>query len=220
VLRRLPTMMGSAQEGVVVTASSTVGAPQADSARRRPGPPGPLFTAATAVAILIALDANSRASFGMFVITAPIWLGLAIAWGLRFLVALARTRLRLSPGEWARWLAIPLAMGLVFVATRTDAVRDARFALSRPALDAMAAEVIAGGTTQRGWVGLYHVGEAERTANGVLFVLDEFFGRRGFAYAPTGLPNLYGYGDLDPAGGPMFEPVGDGWWYFVESWGD
>ena len=177
-----------------------------------------VFAAATAIAIIMALDANSRGSLGTFLIVAPIWLGIAIAWGAHFLIAAVATRFKMSPGEWARWLAIPLAMSLVFFATRTDSVREARFALSRPALDAMVTEVMAGGTTQRGWAGLYHVGKFERTGNGVLFVLDEFLIRVGFAYAPTGMPQFSENNDSGLWTWPTFEPVGDGWWYFVQGW--
>ena len=85
----------------------------------------------------------------------------------------------MSAAHWARWLAIPVALGLVFAITRTDAVKQARFDFSRGALDQMAADVMAGGSLDRGWVGLYNVGAAERTANGFWFVIDDSgLGRR------------------------------------------
>jgi hypothetical protein len=90
------------------------------------GPPGVLFYLATTIAIIVALDANSRASFEMLLLALPLWLLLAATWFLRFLGAAWTERLRLPWRHWLRWLVIPAAMGLVFVLTRYDVPFDVR----------------------------------------------------------------------------------------------
>ena len=171
------------------------------------------------IAIVIALDADSRDSFGALLIAVPIWFLLAGVWFVRFVVALGRDGSRMSVAHWARWLMIPIAMGLVFLLTRTDALFDARLSLSRGAMDVMAADVMAGGSTDRGWVGLYDVGVVERTANGFRFVVDEgWLSRQGFAYSPDGEPSLTEENYSPLWTGASLEAIGGGWWYWSEAW--
>jgi hypothetical protein len=83
----------------------------------------------------------------------------------------------------------------------------------------MAAEVAAGGSTDRGWVGLYNVGEVERTANGLRFVLDDsLLSRHGFAYSQGGEPELTEANYSPLWTGSWFEPIGGGWWIWWEEW--
>lgn len=201
------------------TAGTTYEASAAPVPRRIIGPPGVWFYLVTVGAILLALDANSRDSPWLFLVTAPIWLILAAIWLIRFGVAVRENRGRMSAMHWARWLAIPLALGLVFGITRTDAVKQARFDFSRGALDQMAADVMAGGSLDRGWVGLYDVGAAERTANGFWFVIDDSgLGRWGLAYSPSGEPKE-SEDNFDPLWtGAWFEHLDGPWWMFFQSW--
>lgn len=185
------------------------------------GPPGWLFGLATIFAILFAFDANSRDSLWMLMVTMTLWFGIACVWLGRFVVAAQRTGMRMPIRHWARWLVIPLVLLLAFGVTRTPLVKDARLALSRPAMDAMVADVQSGGLTDRGWVGLFQVDGVVRTANGVRFVVDDgFLSRWGFAYASDGEPSFID--DQDEEAGlwtsPWFEPVGDGWWRWAQSW--
>jgi hypothetical protein len=183
------------------------------------GPPRVLFGVATTLAILMALDANSRQALVMLLIAAPLWLIVAATWLVGFLVVARRTRLRMSVADWARWVVIPVAMGLVFLLTRSHMLFDARLSLSRPALDEMAADVMAVGPTDRGWVGLYDVGTVEPTANGVRFVVDDSaLYRFGLAYARDGEPELTeaNYSPLWSSTG--LKPLGGGWWLWTEEW--
>jgi hypothetical protein len=125
----------------------------------------------------------------------------------------------MSAAAWARWLAIPLALALMFGITRTDAVKQARFDLSRGALDQMAGDVMDGGSLDRGWVGLYNVGTAERTANGFWFVIDDSgLGRWGLAYSPNGEPKESD-ANYDPLWtGAWFEHLDGPWWIFQQEW--
>jgi hypothetical protein len=202
-----------------VTGVDAPGPVPARPSRWRVSPPGVLFYLATATAIVIALDASSRGSLGTYLIAAPIWFVIAAAWLVRFGMAAARTRLRMPTAHWTRWLMIPVAMGLAFLVTRTDVLFDTRLALSRGAMDQMAADVMAGGSADRGWVGLYDVGEVERTANGLRFVIDDSgLYRLGFAYSPDGEPRLTQDNYSPLWTGATFEPVGGGWWLWSEAW--
>jgi hypothetical protein len=200
---------------------AVVAGPTASSAgevrTRRLGPPGVLFYLATAVAILIALDANSRASLKMLFFAFPIWVLLGATWTFWF-VGLAWTRrLRFPVGHWVRWIGVPLALGLVFVLTRYNIPFDARLAASRGAMDQIAAEVMAGGSTDRGWIGLYPVEHIERIPNGMRFLIDDSgLGSVGFAYAPAGKPLS---DDEDPLWCcDSYVPLGGGWWLWYQEW--
>jgi len=152
-------------------------------------------------------------------IAAAIWTILAGVWFAQFWIAQAPGRRPMTRQDRFRWLAIPVALGLVFALTRTDAVKEARFGLSRGALDEMAANVMAGGPLERGWVGLYDVGTVERTANGFWFVLaDDGLARIGIAYAPTGEPieSDANYSPLWQAA--LFEHLDGPWWAFAQGW--
>jgi hypothetical protein len=182
------------------------------------GPPGAVLYLATFIAILFAIDANSRESLSTAILVAlPLWLGVALVWVYRF--ARARARRQMKPSEWVRWLAIPVAMGIVFLLTRSDVFIDARYLASRPAMDEMAADVMSGGTTERGWVGLYFPPDIERTTNGVRFVVDEgLFQRHGFVYSPSG-PPVWSEENFSPVWYPVsVEPLSDGWWLWVDTW--
>jgi len=131
----------------------------------------------------------------------------------------SRNGLRMPGAHWLRWLLVPVVMGSVFLITRTDTLFDARLALSRSAMDQMASQVMAGGSTDRGWVGLYNVGEVERTANGLRFVVDDSgLYRLGFAYSTDGEPTLTEDNYSPLWTGPWYEPLGGGLWLWTEAW--
>jgi hypothetical protein len=202
------------------TAASTHGSRQPAVARKLAGPPGVLFYVVTMGAIVLAIDANTRQSLGLLLLSVPIWLSLAGMWTVRFFMALRETRARMRAAHWARWLAIPLALGLVFALTRTDLLIQGRFDLSRGALDEMARDIEAGGSLQRGWVGLYDVAMAERTDNGFWFVVDDSgLGRWGLAYSPSGEPKEaeVNFGD-GLWTGASFEHLDGRWWTFQQAW--
>jgi hypothetical protein len=120
--------------------------------------------------------------------------------------------------HWIRWLAVPIVMGLALLVMRADVLFDIRFSLSRGAMDQMAADVMAGGPMERGWVGLYGVGELERLDKGFRFqVAEGILGRQGFAYALDGEPGQRL--EQDPLWtNAWHEPLGGGWWLWAESW--
>jgi hypothetical protein len=200
----------------VVTATE---APRQSAARNLAGPPGVLFYLVTIGVILLGIDANTRQSLGLLLLTVPVWLGLAGVWSVRFLMALRETSAKMRAADWARWLAIPLALGLVFALTRTDILIQGRFDLSRGALDEMARDIEAGGSLQRGWVGLYDVGMAERTDNGFWFEIDDSgLGRWGLAYSPDGEPKESEETYTGLWTGATFEHLHGPWWTFQQEW--
>ena len=182
--------------------------------------PGAIFYLVTGIAILIAVDASSRRSLWVFVVGGVVWILIAAVWCIRLASTASRSGLQMPAARWVRWLAIPVAMGLVFVVGLSGMVFGARFAASRGALDQMAAEVTAGGSTERGWVGLYDVGQVERTANGFRFVIDDSgLSRIGVAYSTGGEP-VFTEDNYSPLWeGPFgFESLGGGWWLWAEEW--
>jgi len=200
-------------------APSALEPPRPGAVRKLAGPPGVLFYLVIIGAILLAIDANTRQSLWLLLLAVPIWLGLAGLWGVRFLMAIRETRARMSAAHWARWLAIPLALGLVFAVTRTDVLFQGRFDLSRGALDEMARDIEAGGSLERGWVGLYDVGTAERTDNGFWFVIDDSgLGRWGLAYSPDGEPKESEEYYSGLWTGALFEHLDGPWWTFEQGW--
>jgi hypothetical protein len=205
-----------------VTSSTTAGTalgPAEPLVRKTLGPPGVVFFVVTLGAILLAIDANTRQSLGTLFLTVPLWLLLAGVWTVRLLMALRSTRARMPGSHWARWLAVPLALGLVFGATRTNLLIEARFDLSRGALDEMARDIAAGGALQRGWVGFYDVRTVERTENGFWFVVDDsFLGRWGLAYSGDGEPRESEENYSGLWTGASFDHVDGPWWTFQQSW--
>ncbi len=201
------------------SASTTAERPPVPEAPDVIGPPGVWFFVVTLAAIVLALDANSRASLGALIPAALFWLLVGVTWLLRFTFAVWQSRGRMSAAHWARWLAIPILLGVVFGITRTDVVKRTRFELSRGALDQMAMDVMAGGSLERGWVGLYDVGIAERTANGVAVVIDDSgFGRWGLVFSADGTPkdSEDNYSGLWTSA--EYEQLDGNWWVFAQGW--
>lgn len=184
-------------------------------ARARPGPI--LWLAATG-ATLAAVEVSSRWDWLTGVIfVVPIWLVVGLIWLVRFFAVGSPRRFRFADRDLAAWLAIPIAMTVVFGLTRTTVPFDARLALSRPGMDATVAAVATGGPTGPQWIGLYPVEEIQPTPNGLRFRISDGLASIGFAWADDGLPADPGIDD------PLhccdqYRPLGDGWWLWTQSW--
>jgi hypothetical protein len=174
-------------------------------------PPGILFFAATAFAVFVGLWVSSIQSFGGLHFTMVLWFSLAGIWVARFTGATLTARLRFSLAEWVRWLAVPVILGSVFLLTRTSVPFDVRLSLSRGAMDQAAAEIMAGGSTDRDWIGLYAVERVEQIPNGMRFVVagGGFIDGWGFAYSTDGAPaNVDGNDD--------YEHLDGNWWIWTD----
>jgi len=161
---------------------------------------------------LLALDANSRESYSASIMALPVCLLVTGVWLVRFLHAAWSNRLDLPGAEWLRWLAIPAIFFVALRLTETTIPFDIRLAVSRGAMDQAAAEVMAGASTNREWIGLYPAESVERTSNGMRFLIADsgFFDRIGLAYAPSGEP-----AGID--GTDEYQPLDGGWWRWVSK---
>jgi hypothetical protein len=178
-------------------------------------PPGTRFYVAVAFAVLVGVWVSSIQDFGGALLTALIWGLLAVAWGLRLLGALVTSRAHLTVAEWARWLGVPLVLSVVFAWVQSGGPFELRLALSRAAMDQAAAEIIAGASTNRGWIGLWPVEDLERLPGGIRFIVSGcgFIDRCGFAYSTSG-----SIADLaDPAGENRYEHLEGNWFMWIES---
>jgi hypothetical protein len=176
-----------------------------ETSRQMVDSPGVRFYLALAIAIVFILDAASRGSVVMVFAALLVWLVFVVNWFVRFAFAVPWAPRRLSGAEWCRWLAIPAILAIGFALFRSSVPSDVRFAISRGAMDRAAAEIMAGGSTDRGWIGLYPMREIERRPEGVTFVVaDNLLWTTGFVYVPAGQPLS--------VNGDAYEPLDGGWW--------
>ena len=118
-----------------------------------------------------------------------------------------KTRGRMSTRSWARWLLVPALLIGAEVITEFDVPVQVRLALSRPAMDQAAVEIMAGGTTDRDWIGLWPVYLVEPIDGGGMFVIEGsgFIDQLGLAYSASGTP-ADSYGDIE------YIDLGGAWW--------
>jgi hypothetical protein len=177
-------------------------------------PPGVLFFVAVAFAVVEGVWVSSLHDFTGRLLTDVIWGSLAVVWGIRLLAAAVVRRVRFGAVEWARWLAVPLILGLVFAWTLGGGPFALRLAWSRSAMDQAAAEVIAGGSTNREWIGLWPVERVERLPGGMRFIVSGcgFIDRCGFAYSTSGSS----LDIADPESGDRYEHLDGNWFEWTE----
>jgi hypothetical protein len=174
-------------------------------------PPGILFYAATAFAAYVGLNANSLQSYVGRFDTMMLWFLLAGAWTVRLVGATLTDRLRFGVGAWVRWLGVPLILGVVYVMAQAMVPFDVRLSLSRDGMNQAAVEIMAGGSTDRSWIGLYPVGRVERIPNGMRFTVagGGFIDGWGFAYSTDDTP-------ANVAGNDEYEHLDGGWWIWTD----
>jgi hypothetical protein len=173
-------------------------------------PPGVAFYVAAIIASLYAVWVSSVGSVGTFALP-MLWLPFCFLWLVRFVGALVVTAFDVRPTEWLRWIAVPVILGLAFLLTMSDVPFRARLALSRGAMDQVAAEVMAGGSTSRSTIGLFEVEQVERIPRGMRFLVSTagFIDRKGFAYSTDGMP-------ADPDGHATYEHLDGNWWIWTD----
>lgn len=174
--------------------------------------PGVLSYAAVAFAVLMALWLSSIQSHVGQWATAVVWLSIAGSWVVRIGGA-ARERLRFSPVEWTRWLAIPAIFGIIGLIIWSNAPFDVRLALSRAGMDQAAAQVIADDRAERQWIGLWAVEDVERIPAGMRFIVasGDSNERWGFAYSETGGRPAIMDGD------DRYERDDGNWWIWTDG---
>jgi hypothetical protein len=159
--------------------------------------------------LLLTIEAASRLSTWSMV-TAVLHLpSITLAWLWLFF---GTNGGRMSRRHLMRWLVIPAILVLTVLVVGSDIPFLVRFALSRPELDRVAADVMAGGSTDRTSIGLFPVEYVERTSDGMVFSISGsgLLGSSSIEYAPNGPP-----ADAEDFGG--VELLGDGWWMWAEA---
>ena len=153
------------------------------------------------------------------------WFYFTLAWLLLFAVRVIRRFFWKRPFRWRPWLYLPVFMAVTAVTCWVRAPFWAGYLASRPAMDQVAHEVMAGkrDPSKIRWIGIYPVNSAWRSKHGFAFYVNgtgqsghwsDYFDEWGFLYSET-RPRMadYGYcGDVKP-----FHHL-TGHWYKVELW--
>src|SRR4030095_1302464 len=111
-------------------------------------------------------------------------------------------------------VALLLSAALIF----SGFLCSVRFRLSRPALDAYVAEVVAGRVqphgygTPRHWVGLFRVAETESLPDGVVRIItaSDFLDDAGFTFSPVSPPPRVGE--------DSYTHITGAWYHWHRSW--
>ena len=96
---------------------------------------------------------------GPSIVLIVVWVGFALFWVGKLIAELFQLRFRIPIRTWPRWLHFPLMVSLMVLAIWANAPLRLGFALSRPAMDRVAREVIAGkrDPSTIHWVGIYPI---------------------------------------------------------------
>ena len=161
---------------------------------------------------LIVLEASSRGSWIMFFLGGIVGVVLLGVWLFRLLPTLVHRQLRLTLREWAQWVGLPAFIVATHYAFLSPFPFEARLTASRPGMDEAAARITADADAAPGWIGLFPVDRIDRYDNGFRFLIwgSGFLDPVGFAYASEREPPIVGE--------DRYEPIGDGWWHWTESW--
>lgn len=184
-------------------------------------PPRWLFHAVLSAAAIGLLLAFSVPGFGLpiFVVSSELLGVAAVVWLVR-LVVFSR-----SQRTWSWWFAVAPAGGLLaFTLILANVPFNARWALSRDALQAVVTELPPGPTGADSLLvdvpsrlGAYRIRSASQVPGGVLFYEATGNGSddAGFAYLPDGPTPALENGSFER---PVFEHLGGGWYAWTASW--
>jgi hypothetical protein len=135
------------------------------------------------------------------------WIFFTLAWFLLLVVQLVRRRFANGSFRWRPWLYLPAFFVVTLIAGSVRAPFWLGYFASRPAMDNVAHDVMAGKRDPGNihWIGIYPVISAWRSDHGFVFYVNgtgmygwnESFDEQGFLYSATNLPNPkatdYGY---------------------------
>jgi hypothetical protein len=192
-------------------------APSSSSSRRfwvwRP--PGLAFYASTLFVVFLGLASVSLPSFLGPAVGQVLWLTMAGIWLVRLAGAGIAERLRFGMLEWVRWLVVPPVFAAAYLVASTTIPFDVRLSLSRAGMDQAAAEIMAGGSTDRDSIGLYAVSHVERIRNGVRFLVSGggFIDQWGYAYSRGAGPTE------DDGGLSSYQHLDGDWWIWTFRFG-
>ena len=181
--------------------------------RNRTAPsPALIAIAATLLSAAVALEASSRTSPFQLAIAAVVLVVLSLGWLLNLAAIWRNVRRKTVLALQLRGIIMLVVAAGTFGSVALDLPFKTRLALSRPAMDMVAAEILAGGTTERSWIGLWPVEHVEVFDGSMSFFIDGsgFMTRVGLAYSPKDAPP-------DPDGFVEYVDLGGGWWRWTES---
>lgn len=149
-------------------------------------PPGLLFNGAVVVMFVVAVWRGSERTgqLGSILLVGLVWFVLLLAWLFRF-VGGAGSGTVMGPRRRApiRWGLAPALFVVAAVVVFGGHAFDARFGLSRPALERAATDAVAGHAPRAGWIGLYPVRSVTVESGSVRIEVD---GQQAFVRdAPT-----------------------------------
>lgn len=176
------------------------------------GPPGILFNGAAVAAFAVALWRGSERTgdLGSILVVALAWFFVLLAWLFRFTGGMAAGTV-MGPRRRApfRWALAPSLFAIAAALVFGGYAFEARFLVSRPALEHAATEALAGRPPAAGWIGLYPVRRVSVDGTAVRVEID---GQLSFVRDPeptNGLSSLVWY-----------EPIDDRWSIEEDVWRD
>lgn len=151
----------------------------------------------------------------MWLILLVLWGGLAAYWALGLPAAIIERHALPSKSAWSHWLVLPAIAAVTVAFWYSSVPLNARFVVSRPAMNDLAAELLASPdrtTAPNQRLGLYWAKDIEQVRGTVRFhVASSGFGNNaGFAYSPAGAPPQLGEDSYWHLEGP--------WYLWEESW--
>jgi hypothetical protein len=140
-----------------------------------------------------------------------LWIGVGLAWLVHVAVTVWRNR-PLTFGATRSWLIVPTLAAIALTLVWTEAPFQARYRLSRGAMDSTARRVMRdpGSADRIDRIGLWNVSAVERVPGGMRFLVDGsgFIDFGGFAYSPNGPPQGADIADYEHLDGPWWL-----WWF-------
>ncbi len=168
-------------------------------------PPGRVFHALVVLGALVTLAAGSApgAYLVLILVLLPLWFALGTWWGMRVLAFFATSFFRRQPLRWHHyrwvwWVTAPLIVIMTVGALRLNIPMRATFRLSRPALERVAQDALAGkAVAGHSWIGLYPIQKIKVDGDRVHFYLEHtaFFDTYALTYSPDFAPVAHD-GDL------------------------
>lgn len=140
-----------------------------------------------------------------------LWIAVGLAWLVQIAFTVWRTR-PLTARAARSWFLAPVLALIALTLVWTDAPFQARYRLSRDAMDSTARRVIrepaSGDRIHR--IGLWNVYGVERVPGGMRFLVNDsgFVDSGGFAYSPNGPPRGPDIADYEHLDGPWWL-----WWF-------
>jgi len=173
--------------------------------------PGPVFIGLVAAVMTIGVLASSDPDAWLAVLSVMVGLNFGFVWIVAFIIGSQDTRLIISRRAWARWALPPLVFFVSVALIASGLPRDARFEMSRSALDHAAASAQAGTQYGSGWIGFIQVRDVRLDGDTTFFDTSASESGDGCAFVRFGT----GTNAMSSWLGDSYNThdYGGGWWY-------